>query len=108
MTGNPLDKKSQGWSALFSEPMDLLVKRYTASVGFDHRLARADIAGSRAHARMLAAQGVIDSNDLVAIERGLEEIAADIEAGRFEWSRDLEDVHFNIERRLTERIGDAG
>ena len=99
---------SGAWSGRFDEPIDERVKRYTASIGFDHRLARVDIAGSRAHARMLAAQSVIDAKDLAAIERGLDEIAADIEAGRFEWSLDLEDVHFNIERRLTERIGDAG
>jgi len=96
------------WSGRFSEPMTERVKRYTASVDFDRRLAAADIAGSRAHARMLAAQGVIGQDDLAAIERGLDTIATDIDAGRFEWSRDLEDVHFNIERRLTALVGDAG
>ena len=96
------------WSGRFSEPMTERVKRYTASVDFDQRLAAADIAGSRAHARMLAAQGVIGQDDLAAIERGLDTIAADIDAGRFEWSRDLEDVHFNVERRLTALVGDAG
>src|SRR5688572_22042540 len=99
---------SGAWSGRFDEPIDERVKRYTASVGFDQRLARVDIVVSRAHARMLAAQGIIEAADLAAIERGLDEIAADIEAGRFDWSRDLEDVHFNIERRLTERIGDSG
>jgi argininosuccinate lyase len=108
MTGNPLDKKSQGWSALFSEPMDLLVQRYTASVGFDQRLARADIAGSRAHARMLAAQKVIGAQDLADIERGLKQIGDEIEAGTFEWKLELEDVHLNIEARLTQLVGDAG
>jgi len=96
------------WSGRFAEPVDDLVKRYTASVDFDRRLAHADIAGSLAHARMLAAQRIIGERDLADIERGLASIAQDIDAGRFEWSRDLEDVHFNIERRLTERIGDAG
>jgi argininosuccinate lyase len=96
------------WSGRFSEPVDALVKRYTASVGFDRRLAPADIAGSLAHARMLAAQGVLGASDLADIERGLASIASDIDAGRFEWSIDLEDVHLNIERRLTERVGDAG
>jgi argininosuccinate lyase len=96
------------WSGRFSEAVAELAKRYTASVGFDRRLARADIAGSLAHARMLAAQGVIGTADLVDIERGLASIAADIDAGRFAWSLDLEDVHLNIERRLTERVGDAG
>jgi argininosuccinate lyase len=108
MTGNPLDKKSQGWSALFSEPMDLLVQRYTASVGFDQRLARADIAGSLAHARMLTAQRVISAQDLADIQRGLGQIASEIEAGTFEWKLELEDVHLNIEARLTQLVGDAG
>ena len=105
---NPLDRKSQAWSALFSEPMSELVKRYTASVGFDQRLWRADIAGSLAHAGMLAAQGIIGQTDLHDIQRGLHQIAADIEAGRFEWKLELEDVHLNIEARLTQLVGDAG
>ena len=96
------------WSGRFAEPVAERVKRYTASVAFDKRLAQVDIAGSKAHARMLAAQGVINDKDLADIEQGLDAIAEDIEAGRFEWSLDLEDVHLNIERRLTERIGDAG
>jgi argininosuccinate lyase len=108
MSSNPLDKKSQGWSALFSEPMSELVQRYTASVGFDRRLAAADMAGSLAHAEMLAAQGVISADDLAAIQRGMAQIAADIEAGRFEWKLELEDVHLNIEARLTQLVGDAG
>jgi argininosuccinate lyase len=108
MAHNPLDKKSQAWSALFSEPMDQLVQRYTASVGFDRRLWRADIAGSLAHARMLAAQRVIGPQDLADIERGLAQIAQEIEHGRFEWKLELEDVHLNIEARLTQLVGDAG
>jgi argininosuccinate lyase len=108
MSSNPLDKKSQGWSVLFSEPMSELVQRYTASVGFDHRLAAADMAGSLAHAEMLAAQGVISADDLAAIQRGMAQIAADIEAGRFDWKLELEDVHLNIEARLTQLVGDAG
>ncbi|KAB2872471.1 MAG: argininosuccinate lyase [Ideonella sp.] len=108
MAGNPLDKKSQAWSALFSEPMDALVQRYTASVGFDRRLWHADIAGSLAHARMLAAQRVIAAQDLADIERGLQQIGQEIEAGRFEWKLELEDVHLNIEARLTQLVGDAG
>jgi argininosuccinate lyase len=108
MSTNQFDKKSQAWSALFSEPMSELVKRYTASVGFDQRLWRADIAGSRAHAEMLAAQRIISADDHAAIERGLTEIAQQIEAGRFEWKLDLEDVHLNIEARLTQLVGDAG
>ena len=103
-----LDSKAQGWSALFAEPMDVLVQRYTASVGFDQRLWRADIAGSLAHADMLAAQGLISAEDFAAIERGLAQITQDIEAGRFEWKLELEDVHLNIEARLTQLVGDAG
>ena len=108
MSGNQFDKKSQAWSALFSEPMSDLVQRYTASVGFDQRLWRADIAGSLAHAGMLAAQGIIGAQDLADIQRGLGQITQDIEAGRFEWKLALEDVHLNIEARLTQLVGDAG
>ena len=108
MSSNQLDKKSQAWSALFSEPMSELVQRYTASVGFDRRLWRADIAGSLAHAEMLAAQGVIDAADHAAIRDGLAQVGADIEAGDFEWKLELEDVHLNIEARLTALVGDAG
>jgi len=105
---NQLDKKSQAWSALFSEPMSDLVKRYTSSVFFDKRLWQADIQGSLAHAEMLAAQGIIAAQDLADIERGMAQIVADIEAGSFEWKLDLEDVHLNIEARLTQLVGDAG
>ena len=108
MSLNQFENKAQGWSALFSEPMDELVKRYTSSVSFDQRLWRADIAGSLAHAEMLAAQGVISSDDHGAIVRGMATIAQDIEAGRFEWKLELEDVHLNIEARLTQLVGDAG
>jgi argininosuccinate lyase len=105
---NQLDKKSQAWSALFSEPMSELVKRYTASVDFDQRLWRADIDGSLAHAGMLAAQGIISPADLQSIETGLGQIRQEIESGSFEWKLDLEDVHLNIEARLTQLVGDAG
>ena len=105
---NPLDKKSEGWSALFSEPMSELVQRYTGSVGFDKRLWRADIEGSLAHARMLAARGIIPAGDLGAIEKGLQQVAREIESGAFEWKLELEDVHLNIEARLTQLVGDAG
>jgi len=96
------------WSGRFNEPVDERVKRFTASVGFDQRLARFDIEGSVAHARMLRQVGVLTDVDVADIERGLGLILQDIEAGRFEWSLDLEDVHLNIERRLTELVGDAG
>ena len=108
MSQNQLDTKSQAWSALFSEPMSELVKRYTASVFFDQRLWQADIAGSLAHAEMLAAQGIISADDFAAIERGMAQIRAEIEAGAFEWKLDLEDVHLNSEARLTQLVGDAG
>ncbi len=108
MSDNPLDNKSKAWSALFSEPMSELVQRYTASVGFDQRLWRADIDGSLAHARMLAAQQIIGPNDLADIERGMAQIVSDIESGAFEWKLELEDVHLNIEARLTQLVGDAG
>ena len=108
MSHDPLANKQQAWSALFSEPMSELVKRYTASVGFDQRLWRADIEGSLAHAAMLSAQGIIGADDLAAIQRGMAQIVADIEGGRFEWKLELEDVHLNIEARLTALVGDAG
>ncbi len=108
MSTNQLDKKSEAWSALFSEPMSELVKRYTASVFFDKRLWLADITGSLAHADMLAAQGIISAQDLADIQRGMAQIRAEIEAGTFEWKLDLEDVHLNIEARLTQLVGDAG
>ncbi len=105
---DPLANKHQAWSALFSEPMSELVQRYTASVGFDQRLWRADIAGSLAHAEMLAAQQIIGAQDLADIRRGLAQISQEIESGRFEWQLALEDVHLNIEARLTALVGDAG
>ncbi len=103
-----LDTKAQAWSALFSEPMSELVKRYTSSVFFDKRLWQADIAGSLAHAEMLAAQGIIGAEDHASIQRGMAQITSEIESGAFEWKLDLEDVHLNIEARLTQLVGDAG
>jgi argininosuccinate lyase len=96
------------WSGRFNEPVTHLVKRYTASVGFDRRLAEFDIECSVAHARMLHAAAILGAEDLAAIERGLAQIRDEIRAGGFEWSFDLEDVHMNIESRLTAMIGDAG
>jgi argininosuccinate lyase len=101
-------KKAEAWSARFSEPVSDLVKRYTASVFFDKRMAKADIQGSLAHADMLAAQGIIPAADLAAIQKGLAQISGEIDGGQFEWQLDLEDVHLNIEKRLTELVGDAG
>lgn len=84
------------------------MQRYTASVGFDRRLAGHDIEGSLAHASMLAATGIIGADDLVAIESGLRQISEEIDRGEFAWSLELEDVHLNIEKRLTSLVGDAG
>ncbi|UOD49307.1 argininosuccinate lyase [Orrella daihaiensis] len=100
--------KAQAWSARFSEPVSDLVKRYTASVDFDKRMAMQDIQGSLAHAQMLAKVGVISSQDFADIERGMTIIGQEIASGQFQWSLDLEDVHLNIEKRLVELIGDAG
>src|SRR5262245_18836219 len=88
------------WSGRFSEQVAELVKRYTASVDFDKRLAEFDIAGSLAHARMLHAVGVLADKDLEDIERGMTQVLAEIRNGSFAWSIDLEDVHLNIEKRL--------
>ncbi|WP_205231166.1 argininosuccinate lyase [Azospira oryzae] len=99
---------SYTWAGRFSEPMSDLVKRYTASVDFDQRLWRQDINGSLAHARMLAKQGIIAAADLADIEKGMAQIVEEIESGKFEWSLDLEDVHLNIEKRLTTLVGNAG
>jgi argininosuccinate lyase len=107
-TNNSLNNKAEAWSGRFDEPVAELVKRYTASVDFDKRLAAFDIQGSLAHAHMLGVQGIISQADVKAIEAGLAEILAEIQAGTFEWLLDLEDVHLNIEKRLTDKIGDAG
>ncbi len=108
MTENQPSPASYTWAGRFAEPMSDLVKRYTASVDFDRRLWRQDIRGSLAHARMLARQQIISAADLADIERGMTQIGAEIESGEFQWSIDLEDVHFNVEKRLTALVGDAG
>jgi argininosuccinate lyase len=108
MSQNQLDNKSAAWSALFSEPMSDLVKRYTSSVFFDKRLWQVDIRGSLAHAEMLCHQNVIGPADHAAIQSGMAIITQEIQAGTFEWKLDLEDVHLNIEARLTQLVGDAG
>ncbi|WP_420177098.1 argininosuccinate lyase [Kerstersia gyiorum] len=105
---NQFANKAKAWSARFSEPVSDLVKRYTASVDFDKRLAHVDIQGSLAHAEMLSAVGVISAQDYADIQRGMAQVLTEIEAGKFEWSLDLEDVHLNIEKRLVELVGDAG
>jgi argininosuccinate lyase len=103
-----LHAKDSGWSGRFAEPVADFVLRYTASVSFDQRLAAADIAGSLAHAAMLHEVGVLSGQDLADIERGMAHIRGEIERGEFTWQLALEDVHLNIERRLTELVGDAG
>ncbi|MBN8437639.1 MAG: argininosuccinate lyase [Candidatus Accumulibacter sp.] len=102
------DTSQYTWAGRFSEPTSDLVKRYTASVAFDQRMWRQDIRASLAHATMLARQGIITADDLAAIEHGMAQIVREIEAGSFVWSLDLEDVHLNIEKRLTTIVGDAG
>ena len=96
------------WGGRFAEPTDELVERFTASVDFDRRLALHDIQGSIAHAEMLAASGVLSGGELRKIRSGLNRIQRDVEAGRFRWDPALEDVHMNIEARLTEIAGEAG
>ncbi len=99
---------SAAWSGRFSEPVSETVKRYTASITFDYRLAEFDIQGSLAHAAMLHHVGVLSKDDLAAIQRGMGELLDEIRAGQFAWSLDREDVHLNIEAALTAKIGDAG
>ena len=99
---------SKLWGGRFKEATNAFVQRFTASVGFDRRLASEDIAGSLAHARMLASVSVLSQRELEDIERGLEQVQREIDEGSFQWSVELEDVHMNIEARLTELVGDAG
>ncbi len=108
--GQDEDKTGSGklWGGRFSEATDRFIERFSASVGFDSRLYRQDIAGSIAHASMLAETGVLTGAEAERIIQGLEAIRADIERGRFQWSVALEDVHMNIEAALTERIGEVG
>ena len=102
------DTSSKPWGGRFTESTDAFVEDFTASIGFDHRLYRHDIAGSIAHARMLAHVNIITDAEAGEIVEGLERILAEIEQGNFSWSVGLEDIHMNIEARLIERIGDTG
>jgi argininosuccinate lyase len=99
---------AKAWSGRFGEPIDRLTQRFNASVGFDRRLAPFDIQGSLAHARMLAKAGIIAAADLAAIERGLAQVLEEVRSGTFAWAIEREDVHFNIEHRLTELVGEPG
>src|SRR5688572_21034631 len=98
----------KAWSGRFAEPVDALTQRFNASVDFDRRLAEFDIQGSLAHARMLGRAKILSAEDLAAIERGMSTIQDEIRSGRFGWTIEREDVHLNIEARLTELVGDAG
>lgn len=105
---DPLAQKKKAWSGRFSEPVADFVLRYTASIDFDKRMAIADIAGSIAHATMMNHVGVLADEDLAAIKRGMAQIVEEIQTNKFEWKLELEDVHLNIEARLTQLVGDAG
>jgi len=96
------------WGGRFDAPTNAFVEAFNASTHVDARMYAEDIAGSRAHAKMLAQQKILSEDDLVAILKGLDEVEAEIEAGSFEFTIALEDVHMNIEKRLTDKIGDAG
>ncbi|HSP57893.1 MAG TPA: argininosuccinate lyase, partial [Halomonas sp.] len=102
------NRTNQSWGGRFTEPTDAFVERFTASVDFDQRLALHDIQGSVAHATMLAGVGVLTDDERDAIVEGLGEIRGEIERGEFAWSVALEDVHMNIEARLTDKIGITG
>jgi argininosuccinate lyase len=103
-----LTTSNQQWGGRFAAGPSAIMQAINASVGFDRKLWRQDIRGSLAHAAMLAHVGIVSAADETAIREGLAEIAEEIEAGTFAWSEALEDVHMNIEARLTERIGEAG
>ncbi|MCW8918334.1 MAG: lyase family protein, partial [Gammaproteobacteria bacterium] len=96
------------WTGRFNEPTNAFVEAFGASVGFDQRMYKQDIQGSIAHARMLTKVGVLTEAERDTIIRGLTNIEAEIQAGDFDWSIALEDVHMNIEKRLTDMIGEAG
>jgi argininosuccinate lyase len=99
---------NQQWGGRFAGGPSAIMQEINASIGFDRKMWRQDIRGSLAHAAMLARQGIIAGEDAAQIEQGLKQIAAEIEAGRFPFVQELEDIHMNIEARLTERIGEAG
>jgi len=103
-----MSSEQKPWAGRFTEPTDAFVEAFTASVQFDQRLAHHDIKGSQAHARMLDHIGVLTQAERDAIVAGLDRIRAEIDRGEFDWSVRLEDVHMNIESRLTQRIGEAG
>ena len=99
---------NQMWGGRFAEGPDAIMQAINASIGFDKRLYAQDIAGSRAHAAMLAATGILSDSDAQAIGEGLLTVLSEIESGRFEFKVELEDIHLNVESRLTEIVGEAG
>lgn len=101
-------KQDKLWGGRFTESTDEFVEAFTASIDFDRRLYKHDIAGSKAHAQMLQKVGVLSEQEMQAIHTGLDEILSDIENGRLEWSVQLEDIHMNVEARLTDKIGITG
>ena len=103
-----LQKKTKVWSGRFSEPISEKVQEYTASIHFDKKLALFDIQGSKAHAEMLEKVGILSNEELNKILVGLDHIAQEIKENKFNWKIELEDVHLNIEARLTELIGEPG
>lgn len=102
------NEKDKLWGGRFTESTDAFVEAFTASITFDQRLYQHDIAGSKAHAQMLHKVGILTKDEMQEIHQGLDEIIADIEAGNFEWSVQLEDIHMNVEARLTDKIGITG
>lgn len=108
MTDKPSNAPEKLWGGRFTEQTDAFVEAFTASVSFDRRMAAEDIAGSIAHAKMLTKVGILTADDLKAIEAGLSQIQDEIKKGEFEWRVDREDLHMNIEARLTEIAGDVG
>ncbi len=104
----PAEATNQQWGGRFNEPVDAFVARFTASIDFDKRLYAQDIQGSLAHARMLNKVGILTDQELADIVQGMADIRAQIERGELEWSVELEDIHMNIEARLTDKIGITG
>jgi len=107
-TQQSLQGENKLWGGRFTESTDAFVEAFTASINFDKRLYKHDIAGSKAHAKMLLKVGILTQQEVDAIHKGLDEITADIESDNFEWSVQLEDIHMNIEARLTDKIGVTG
>ncbi|MCB1421939.1 MAG: argininosuccinate lyase, partial [Nitratireductor sp.] len=109
MARKPSAKSSSNkmWGGRFSDRPDAVMEAINASIGFDQKLYAQDIAGSKAHATMLAEQGILSKRDAKAILKGLDTILSEIEAGKFQFSTALEDIHMNVEARLSELIGPA-